>query len=87
MFGEGRAIMLLRCVCIDTGRDCIDTGRPCGTFSADSRVGIVGDSEFPLLRRRSAEAAGLGGPSAQGAKGAGRGTSSWADLTLMSKGE
>jgi hypothetical protein len=75
--------MLLRCDCIDRGRDCIETGRTCETFSTDSRECIVvGDSEFPLLRRRSAEAAGLGGPSAQGAKGAGRGASNWVDLTL-----
>lgn len=35
---------------------------------------LVGDSDScPELRRRSAVAAGLGGPSAQGANGSGRG--------------
>ena len=68
-FGEGTANMLLR-------RECHDTGRACDIVSADKLEDIVfGERALPLLRRRSAVAAGLGGALAQGAKGAGRGAS------------
>lgn len=90
MFGEGTAMMLF------LGEDIMDEGRTCCCcilFSPNKPDGVWrGDKDVPLLRRRSADAAGLGGASAaQGAKGAGSGASSLGEDLLvamfMSKGE